>query len=146
MPAMVRPPVVADLEALAALDAQYARRHGVATQVDRSSLAFYGRSGHAFVREDASGPLGFALAHAVWDGGRPVVRLSRLVAVADDPAVLAALLEAVVKSAYDAGVYDLAADVPAGDAGAQAALRGAAFEPRPVVRFERVLGSRGAPR
>jgi hypothetical protein len=142
MSVFTRPLEGADLDAVAAIDARYATRLGLAPLVDRATVAFYARSGHAFVRDEGEGAVGFVFAHAVWDGGRPVVRLSRVAAADDDAAILAGLLEALVQSPYDAGVYDLVAEVPTQDVAAQAALRGAAFVPRPVVRMERVLGSR----
>lgn len=143
MTAPLRPVEVDDLEGLAPLDAAYAAAHGLAPAVTRAALAFYARSGHAFVLGPAAAPRGFVLAHAVWDGARPTVAVARLVADGGDPTVLAALLEAVVKSAYDAAVYDVVAEVPAGDAAATTAL-GAPWSERPVRRFERVLGSRAA--
>ena len=83
------------------------------------------------------------LAHAVWDGARPTVTVARVVAAGDDAQVLRTLTEVVVKSAYDAAVYDLAIDLPVGDEAARAALD-APWRERPVRRFERVLGTRAA--
>lgn len=143
MIAPLRPVEVDDLDALTPLDAAYAAAHDVAPAVTAAALAFYARSGHAFVAGPPAAPRGFVLAHAVWDGARPTVRIARLVAGSDDPAVLRALLEAVVKSAYDAAVYDLVADVPAADGAAVAALD-APWRERPSRRFERTLGSRAA--
>lgn len=141
----LRPVDVADLVALQALDEAYAARHGLAGGVDAASLRHYARSGHAFVASRAEVAVGVVLAHAVWDGGRAVVRASRLVAAGDDADVLVRLVEALVKSAYDAAVYDLVVEVPEGDARGRAALEAGAFLERPVRRFERVLGSRGGP-
>lgn len=135
----LRPLDVDDLDTLVPLDAAYADRHGVAAAVSRASLAYYARAGHAFVA-GAPAARGFVLAHAVWDGARATVQVARLVAP-DDDAVRRALVEAVVKSAYDAAVYDLSVDLPAADAAGVAALAGAWAE-RPVRRFERALGSR----
>ncbi len=143
MTAALRPVEVDDLDALALLDAAYAATHGLALAVVRASLAFYARSGHAFVAGPPGAPLGFVFAHAVWDGARPTVTVARVVAVDDDAGVLHALVEAVVKSAYDAAVYDLVIDLPAGDAAARAALDAPWIE-QPVRRFERVLGARAA--
>lgn len=143
MNAALRPVEVDDLDAFAPLDAAYAAAHDLAPAVTRASLAFYARSGHAFAAGPVAAPRGFVLAHAVWDGARPTVAIARVVAADDDAAVLRALLEAVVKSAYDAAVYDLAIDLPAGDAAARAALE-APWRERPVRRFERVLGARAA--
>lgn len=143
MNAALRPVDVDDLDALAPLDAAYAASHGLAAAVTRASLAFYARSGHSFAVGPAPAPRGFVLAHAVWDGARPIVTVARLVAVDGDAAVLRALLEAVVKSAYDAAVYDLAIDVPTDDAAVRAALD-VPWRERPLRRFERVLGARAA--
>ena len=141
MNAPLRPVDVDDLDAFAPLDAAYAAAHGLEPAVTRASLAFYGRSGHSFAAGAAAAPRGFVLAHAVWDGARPTVSIARLVAVDGEPAVLRALAEAVVKSAYDAAVYDLTVDLPAGDEAARAAFA-APWRERPVRRFERVLGAR----
>jgi len=138
---LLRAVEVDDLAALEPLDAAYASRHAVAPLVGAASLAFYARTGHAFVAVDGRRPVGLALAQAVWDGARPTVRLVRLVG---DAASLPALAEAVVKSAYDAAVYDLVADVPAADDALVALLAGAGWGERPVRRFERALGSRSA--
>ncbi len=142
----VRPLETDDLEVLRSLDEAYAERTGMATVVDPATLRHFARAGHAFVAyvDDASAPRGTVLAHTVWDGSRPVVRGARLVADDDDPVVLARLLGALVKSAYDAGVYDVVVEVPEADGAGQAALRAAGFDARPVRRFERVLGSRAA--
>jgi hypothetical protein len=146
MPTMTRAVESRDLAALQEIDAPYAARYAIPPLIERAVLAFYARSGHAFVRDRDGDLLGFAFAHAVWDGGRPTVRLTRLAAAGDDPEVLRGLLEAVVKSAYDAAVYDIVAEAPAGDDAAAAALRSADFSARPVTRFERVLGSRAGQR
>jgi hypothetical protein len=140
VPAITRPVEEGDLEDLQRLDADHAHRLGIEPIVDRAVLAYYGRSGHAFVHETVGGARGFVLAHAVWDGARPVLRIGRM--VGDDEA-LSTLLEAVVRSAYDAAVYDLVAEPHQHDEAAQAALALRAFDPAPVVRFERTLGSRG---
>jgi hypothetical protein len=144
MSVMTRQVELADAEAIAALDSRYAARRGVAAIAERAVVSYYSRSGHAFVRDADGDVLGFVLAHAVWDGGRPVVRLSRLVAEGDAPQVLRGLLDAFVKSAYDAGAYDLVAELPVGDEAGLAALREVSFAPREVVQLERTLGTRGA--
>jgi hypothetical protein len=83
------------------------------------------------------------LAHAVWDGARPTVTIART-AVADGASeACRALLEAVVKSAYDAAVYHLVANVPLSDR-ATAEVLEETWRERPMRRFERQLGSRGA--
>lgn len=142
----VRPLESDDLERLGELDRAYGQRHGLDPVLTRGSVAFFVRSGHAFVAADEREPRGFALAQAVWDGTRPTLRVQRLAVAPDgDRAVTEALVEAVTKSAYDAAVYDLVAELPNGDVDADRALR----ERRWVVverrLFERRLGSRGSP-
>ena len=143
---VLRPLEIDDLDALRALDGAYAERYGVEPVVDMASVRHHARSGHAFVacRDDDPAPCAMVLAQAVWDGSRPVVRASRLVALDDDPLLLERLLGALVKSAYDAAVYDLVAEVPEIDAAGQASLNASGFGARAVLRFERVLGSRAA--
>jgi hypothetical protein len=84
------------------------------------------------------------LAHATWSGGRPVVRVERLATTDGTDAVARALVEAVVKSAYDAGVYDIVAAVPTHDVLATSVLAGASFAAYDLSVYVRVLGSRGA--
>lgn len=143
-PIEIRPVDIEDLEALRALEAPYLDRHERGACVDAASLRHYARSGHAFAARRDGVVVGTVLAHAVWDGARPVVRASRLVAAGDDATVLGRLLEALVKSAYDAAVYDLVVELPAGDAAGRSATEATAFVERPLRRFERVLGSRAA--
>ncbi|MDF1523714.1 MAG: DUF1999 family protein [Trueperaceae bacterium] len=144
MTVALRPVDVDDLVALAPLDAAYAAEHALAPVVGRAALAFYARSGHAFVAGPVAAPAGFVLAHAIWDGARPTVAIARVVVAAGaDGAVHRALVEAVVKSAYDAAVYDLTVDLPASD-GAAAAAFAEPWRERPVRRFERVLGTRSS--
>lgn len=132
-----------DLETLEPMDQAYAMRTGVPSQISRGALAFYARSGHAFVAEWQGEPVGFVLAQAVWSGERPVVQVARLVAEGE---ALGALVEGLVKSAYDAGVYDLSAELPPSDTKAAERLLETSWQERPVRRFDRVLGSRGAVR
>jgi hypothetical protein len=133
-----------DLGALRVLEAGYAGRTGAPPLVAAAALRHFERGGHAFVASRGTGAAarGMALAHAAWDGARPVVRLVRLVAEGDDRAMLGRLVAAVVRSAYDAAVYDLVAEIPEADEAGQQALLTHAFADRPVRRFERQLGSR----
>ncbi len=140
----LRPVEVDDLERLLPIDTAYAHAHDVGAVVNRAALGFYARTGHAFVAERAGRTLGVVLAHAVWDGARPTVTIARTAVAEDAPEARRALLEAVVKSAYDAAVYDLVADVPVSDR-ATAAVLAEAWHERPTRRFERQLGSRGTP-
>ena len=135
----LRPVAVDDLAELQPLDAAYVRDTGVEPAIEAASLGFFARTGHAFVAESDGRPQGVVLAQAVWDGVRPTVRVSRLIGSPEARRVLA---EAVVKSAYDAAVYDLAAEVPAADEALAALLSATSWSERPTRRFERVLGSR----
>jgi hypothetical protein len=150
---LLRPVETDDTEDLAPLDAAYAARHGVDPLVGAAALSFFARTGHAFVAfagapveasplvsgvPERPRPVGLALAQAVWDGARPTVWLIRLIGEA--PA-RRALAEAVVKSAYDAAVYTLMADVPGTDADLAELMAEAGWIERPVRRFERTLGS-----
>ena len=132
-----------DAPTLRAIDAAYAQAFGLEPRAGEASLRFFARTGHAFVAEGEGGVLGFALAQAVFDGERPTLFVSRLASPppGDDDTVRA-LLRAVTKSAYDAGVYDVQVDLPAEDVVAAAAL--AAQDYRPAARsvFMRHLGSR----
>ena len=158
----VTPVDISDCEALSTADRAYSSTLGVEPIIDRASVHFYQRSGHSFAARGCpddtgdsahgagtSGGLerlaGFVLAHASWSGGRPVVRVERLVTVPGCEAASGALVAAVVKSAYDAGVYDIVAAVPSTDAVAASALAGAAFGEDDVSVYVRVLGSRGSP-
>ncbi len=135
----VRPVSADDLEALAPLDRAHAAKLGLEPAVTRGSLHFFARSGHSFVAEDGTGePLGFALAHSTWTGDDPGLRLERLVGA---PEAARALAEAVVKSAYDAGVYRLLAELPEGDDVGEGALEAAGFAARPARTYARRLGS-----
>lgn len=149
-----RPPVEADLDVLTLLDERYARGHGLERLVSAGSLRFFGRTEHSFVAESGSGSgshlLGFVFAQAVWSGERPQVLMQRL-ATSDagvDPDLAAvasaSLVKALVKSAYDSGVYDLVTRVPATDVALRDLLRTEAFFEDEQVTYVRLLGSRGA--
>ncbi|MFO8151351.1 MAG: DUF1999 family protein [Trueperaceae bacterium] len=138
----LRPVAVDDLADLQPLDAAYAREMGVEPAVEAASLGFFARTGHAFVAESDGRAQGAVFAQAVWDGVRPTVRVSRVIG---SPEARRALAEAVVKSAYDAAVYDLVAEVPAADESLAALLSAARWSECPTRRFARVLGSRANP-
>ncbi len=141
---VLRPLEATDLDVLRALEDAYAARTGTAASIDRAGVHHLARSGHAFVATRAGETCGMVLAHTIWDGSRPVVNVSRLVAAGDDTGVLERLLEAVVKSAYDAAVYDLVVDLPETDATGRTAVEAHGFVVQPVRRYGRVLGSRAA--
>lgn len=141
-----RPLDADDADALIAIDRAYAGANGLEPSVTIANIRFFCRSGHAFSAVDDDGELrGFVLGHAVFDGERPTVRTARVAsAPPGDEAALRALLRALTKSAYDAGVYDLQIDVPSADLAGSAALALESFVPRDVVAYGRTLGSRGA--
>ena len=136
----VRPLQSEDLEVLRPLDRAYAADAGVEPLLDEGSLSFFGRTGHSFVLERSGEPSGFLLAQSVWDGKRPTVSIVRFAAQPDSG--LVALLEALTKSAYDAGVYDIVAAVPEVDAPGREALERSDYRLRRNVVYSRVLGSR----
>lgn len=159
---LIRPLELADLEQLAELDERYAGALGVERVVERASVHYYLRSGHSFVaarRHDDAPAVslaatagagqadiaGFALAHSVWSGARAVVRLERVAVAgrrsAEAAAVAAALTAAVVKSAYDAGVYRLVAAIADDDRLTRDALEAASFTTLPEVTYQRLLGA-----
>jgi hypothetical protein len=140
MPPLVRPLNADDIDDLRPLDGEYSRRTGSEELVEPASLSFYERSGHAFVLEDGGTPRGFLLGQAIWDGRRPTVLVGRV--VAPDEAGRAALLDAVTKSAYDAGVYDLLLELPDAEAAAAPTLAACGYHPRESRLYGRVLGSR----
>lgn len=165
---LIRPLELADLEQLVELDERHAGALGVERVVERASVHYYLRSGHSFVaarrHDDApafpssgtaattqttvAGPAGiegFVLAHSTWSGARAVVRLERVAVAgrrgAEAAAVAAALTAAVVKSAYDAGVYRLVAAIADDDRLTRDALEAASFTSLPEVTYQRLLGA-----
>ena len=133
-----------DAEIIEAIDAGYSAALGTSTTASAGSASFHSRTGHSFVAELDGEPRGFVLATAIWTGGRPLVRMERLATRdPDDMPAREALLAALVKSAYDAGVYDLLAELPDADSRGAEALEATDFRPARVKMFERVLGSRG---
>ena len=140
MSLLVRPLTAEDLELLLPLDTKYADESDCEAVVSSASLSFYERSGHSFTVEESGEAVGFLLAQAVWDGSRPTVTVRR--SVANDERGLVALLEALTKSAYDAGVYDIVVEQPQTDAIGEHALEKCGYTPRPSRLYSRVLGSR----
>lgn len=136
----------ADLEAVVRIDRAYATLHGLEELASAASVRFFGRTEHSFTAE-AHGPdgveaVGFVLAQAVWSGVRPQVLVAR-VAAPDRPQAAGALLKALVKSAYDSGVYDLVARAPRTDPDLRELLQVEEFLPDAQLSFVRILGSRG---
>ncbi|AEB11802.1 Protein of unknown function DUF1999 [Marinithermus hydrothermalis DSM 14884] len=106
-----------------------------------AALRFFMRTGHSFVASTRDAVHGFALAQAVWQGDRPTVFVTRILAA--DGAAYEGLLRAVVKSAYDAGVYEVAMHIDPEHEALVAAAQAAGFTLGPLVLATRVLGSRG---
>jgi len=142
MATIIRPLETEDLQVLTTIDDAYARANKLEPMLTPGCLSFYRRSGHAFVAVEDGKARGFLLAHAVWDGSRPVVRVTR-VAVRESADVVTRelLLEALTKSAYDAAAYDIIAESPLTDAGGICALETKGYQAVPVRLFRRVLGS-----
>jgi len=144
----IRPLLEADLELLAVIDTGYAAHHRVAPTVSLAALRFFERSGHSFVAErvDDDGlarVTGFLLAQAVWTGDSPTVHGLRL--AVDEVAAAearAALVKALVKSAYDAGVYQLLFRTPGADEPLRDALKAEGYLLDDQVTLELMLGSR----
>ncbi len=133
-----------DTEVLLEIDSSYAEAFDLEVTASRGSASYHARTGHSFVALIGQEARGFVLANAVWTGGRPTVRLERVaVRDPDDEAARMALLDAVVKSAYDAGVYDLLADHPSADGLGAKALAANGFTLLPVDSYGLVLGTRG---
>lgn len=106
-----------------------------------AALRFFSRSGHSFVASDGGQILGLVLAQALWQGDRVTVLITRL--LSHHPQATAALLAAVVKSAYDAGVYEVAMHANPHDPSLATLLEQQGFRLGPTVLAVRVLGSRG---
>lgn len=142
MSLLLRPLTAEDLAVLEPLDQRYARATGSDEIVSSASLSFYERSGHSFTLEESGEATGFLLAQAVWGGSRPTVTVRRT--VAEDDRGRKALLEALTKSAYDAGVYDIVVEQPEDDAEGEQALEACGYSPRRTRLYFRVLGSRSS--
>ncbi len=137
-----------DLGALQPIDKAYAKQRALVPAVTRASLHLYQRSGHSFVAYAEPGApevAGFLLAQATWSGDSAAVNVQRLaLAHDDDLAAATALVKALSKSAYDAGVYHLEVSLPAGDVTARSALAAEGFVLLPSVVYARGLGSKAA--
>lgn len=146
----VRPPQESDLDVLTTIDAGYSAAHGVPVTMTLGALRFFERSGHSYVAEIVSpegeaAVAGFLFAQAVWSGDSPTVHATRLAALpAGATSVRSALIKALVKSAYDAGVYDLSFRTPASDSELRQALEIEGYLPDDHVTLQLVLGARSA--
>lgn len=155
--AYARPLSIDDLDELLAIDVEYAAARGLEPLVSLASLHLYQRAGHAFVahagdetasaaRRESSPATGFVLAQAIWGGDRATVSVQRIALKreADETAALA-LVKALTKSAYDAGVYQLEVSLPAADVAARRAFESEQFVTLPNVVLARGLVSRAGP-
>ncbi|HEU4740482.1 MAG TPA: DUF1999 domain-containing protein [Meiothermus sp.] len=106
-----------------------------------AALRFFSRSGHSFMALDEGRIVGFVLGQALWQGDQVTVLLTRIQADAQE--VYQGLLGAVVKSAYDAGVYEVALHLDPAHAELKSALEAHSFVLGPKILAVRVLGSRG---
>ncbi|GLV46988.1 Fe-S-binding reductase [Thermus sp. LT1-2-5] len=106
------------------------------------AVRHFARTGHSFLAEEGEAPLGFALAQAVWQGEAATVLIARIEGQSQE--ALEGLLAAVVKSAYDAGVYQVALHLDPERRDLEEALKAQGFAIGPLVLAVRVLGSRGA--
>jgi len=138
-----RPLEPEDAPDVRAIDSAYARAYGLEPRTGEASLRFFARTGHAFVAVGKGGVRGYVLAQAVFDGERPTLFASRLASPPPgDPEALRALLRALTKSAYDAGVYDVRVELPAEDAAGAGALDAESYRPASASVYTRQLGSR----
>ncbi|MEM7736775.1 MAG: DUF1999 family protein [Deinococcota bacterium] len=139
-----------DEPALLAIDQAHIVQFGGEVLIQRSSLSFFERTGHAFTAFNDDQVVGFVFAQAIFNGTRPTIFVSRLAVHHEDVDVvkqaLELLVEAVTKSAYDAAVYDLMWHVPASDEKLQRTLAKNQYDKCETHVFERVLGSRGQSR
>jgi hypothetical protein len=104
------------------------------------AVRHFARTGHSFLAEEDE-PMGFALAQAVWQGEAATVLITRI--EGKTPEALRGLLRAVVKSAHDAGVYEVALHLDPGRKDLELALKEEGFAVGPLVLAVRALGSRG---
>ncbi|KGQ22119.1 DUF1999 family protein [Thermus filiformis] len=104
-----------------------------------AQVRFFARTHHSFLAEEEA-PQGFALAQALWQGDRATVLIGRI--EGRSPEALSGLLRAVVKSAYDAGVYEVALHLDPAREELAEALRAEGFQVGPLVLAVRLLGRR----
>ncbi|AFV76314.1 Protein of unknown function (DUF1999) [Thermus oshimai JL-2] len=109
--------------------------------LSRGAVRHFARTGHSFLAEEGEEPLGFALAQALWQGEATTVLVTRI--EGQNARVLEDLLGAVVKSAYDAGVYEVALHLDPKREDLKEALLAQGFTVGPLVLAVRLLGSRG---
>ena len=107
-----------------------------------TALRFFARSGHSFVAANELGIQGFVLAQAIWQGDRATVLVTRI--ASNDNATYKGLLNALIKSAYDANAYEVALLVAQKDRGdLYLAAKNSGFASSGLELLVRILGSRG---
>jgi len=107
-----------------------------------TAIRFFARSGHSFVAADESDLHGFVLAQAVWQGDRATVLVTRI--AAKNKETYTGLLNALLKSAYDANAYEAALLVNRENRNElYDAAKGTGFSNSKLEMLVRVLGSRG---
>lgn len=123
------------------LDLEALNRVAGARPLSLGTVRHFARTGHSFLAEEGEEPLGFALAQALWQGEATTVLVTRI--EGRDRTVLEGLLAAVAKSAYDAGVYEVALHLDPAREELKEALLAQGFTVGPLVLAVRLLGSRG---
>ncbi len=142
--ALIRPLNQDDFEVLEQIDQVYAERFELEPVLSLGSLNFYARTGHAFASLVEETMTGFVLAQSVWNGFRPVLQLNRLALMdANDSSSRNALIEALIKSSYDAAVYDIQLLLPSQDEDMVMIALEKQFHRVSITVLERTLGSRG---
>lgn len=112
--------------------------------MSQKSLTFHARTDHAFVLEDARGNvLGVTLAQSIWNGIEPELRIGGIWVVGDAEDGLGVLLDAVVKSAYDAAVYRLRFDADPAQGAVKTLLEATGWLQQPTTVYAARLGSDG---
>lgn len=112
--------------------------------LSQKSLSFHARTDHSFVLEGFDDQLkGVALAQSVWNGVEPELRVGGIWVDSENVEDTSILLDAVVKSAYDAAVYRLRFDTQEGDLHIVSVLERTGWSREPIVVFTAQLGSDG---
>jgi hypothetical protein len=132
----------ADFAALAQFESSFYQDARPTLRAVPAGLRFFSRSGHSFLAQapEDNTVQGFVLAQALWQGDQVTVLITRLLAT---PGAYQGLLAAVVKSAYDAGVYEIALHLDTQNQDLTRALQENGFTVGPLVLAVRLLGSRG---
>ena len=118
-----------------------ALREGMLSQ---KSLTFHARTDHSFVLEGQDGKLkGVTLAQSVWNGVEPELRVAGIWVASEKMEDTAILLDAVVKSAYDAAVYRLRFEMHEDRTDLASLLKRTGWTHEPLAVYTAQLGSDG---